>query len=1076
VYANRKSLFHIGVITFGLILGLSSNVFGQYTTGRVEGTIFDASGSVVEGARVTLRNPNTDAVREFTTHTDGIYLFSAVPPGSYEVSVEAKGFRKGVIALVATSGGTTSQNVVLAVGSGDTTVEVRTSTVEELKTSDAQLDTTRNSVEVNDLPTQGRTVSSLVALEPGVQPMYTAGRGSLVKVAGAQTGLITANGGRPESSSVEIDFTDANDWEFGGIAVGDEPAPDLVQEYKVITSNASAEYGVKSSGEIQYVTKSGTNSLHGDAYEFLQNDYLNARDYFDTTGKATRIDENNYGFSGGGALVKDKTFLFGGFEQNRTIGGGFSTLASVPSDAARAAATDPVIIGLINKYLPKATSATSDPNIGTVVQQFAAPTKSYQFLVRGDQRFSAAHNLSARYFHTTGNSVLTFPAFNTLTGYDSQLHSESRNANITDTYSLSQASVNELRIGYSRSLATLPPQNGLISPRFTISGLVGFGALPYFPQGRTFNLYQVNDVFSHVVGRHILKAGFDIRQIQDNSANATNSQGSYGFSSLSSFLSGQLSSWSQSFGPTALGFRSGLFSAFAQDDYKVTPTLTLNLGLRWEYQGALTESRGRVSVLDPTLTSAIGEAGTGALGAFRVGNPVINRNPANIAPRIGFAWNPNKGKLAVRGGYGIHWDSFTFSPLAQARNNPPVHYAFGLSGTAITGGNDFDALVGGTAPIITEANQQLGSFGTLTNFGSVTTLNRKLSNPYVQQYNLSLEYKLAPSTVGTIAYVGSKSSHLGVLVPVNSVVTKPAAATSVADEVARLPQFQAAYASENGAGNNRLDPRFDQVNLVTDLASANYNALQIGLRHSLRYGLTLQGAYTWSKSIDNASSENPTQEANDNSFPQNAGALLKERAVSNFDTPHRVAITGVWKLPFFRERNDPVSNILLKEWTFQSINTWQSGVPGTILSGAMQGISDVNLDGNFIPNGDDNTRANCSSGAGFTLNDSASIVSQSRYSQPLLGNDGTCGRNTVRLKNYLDLDWALQKDFKLGESGPQGSGPWALQFRTEVYNVLNHPYLRPSGDNWRTVSSSGFGLLNSAGPSRQLQLALRLVW
>lgn len=1071
----------VGVFLLGMVvLFFSSSVDAQYTTGTIQGTVLDTSGAAVSQAHVTLRSKETNSLRSFTTGPDGIYIFAAVPPGIYDLTAEAPNLAKASAVITATSNGNVSQNLALPLSSQTASVTVEALAAAEFNTTDAQQATTRSELEVSTLPVQGRDLTTTFALEPGVQPMYTAGRGSLVKVAGAQTGLIAANGGRPESSNVEIDFTDANDWEFGGIAVGAAPVPDLVQELKVITSNPSAEYGVKSNGEIQFVTKSGTNYWHGDAYDFLKNDWLNARDYFDTSGKATRIDSNNYGFSTGGALIKDKTFLFGGWQQLKQLGGGFTTQALVPTQAARDSATDPVAAQLLQQYVPLPTgpSPNGDPNVGTVTSQFSAPTNSYQFLIRGDEQFSGKHALSIRYFQSTGTSILNFPAFNTLAGFDSNLHNESRNANITDTYSFTPSTVNQLRIGYNRSIALLPPQNGLESPRFTVVGLVGFGALPYFPQGRIFNIYQINDIVSHAAGRHLLKFGFDARKIQDNSVNATNGRGSFAFASLGDFLSGQPTSWTQAFGPTTLGFRTNLFSLFAQDDFKLRPNLTINLGLRWEYQDSLGEAHGQISVLDPALTGSIGNAGEGALGAFHVGNPAVNGNSANFAPRIGFAWNPNGGKLVLRAGYGIYWNSFTFTPLSSARTNPPLNYNFGLSGTAaFQGQNNFDALVNGTAPIEVQAQNQLGSFGDLTNFGSLSTVNRDLKNPYVQQYSLGLEYRLTSATVASVNYVGSKGTHLPVVIPINSVTNGPAPATSLADELSRLSEFQTAFQSENGPGNIRLDPRFNQVNLNTDAASSSYNSLQLALRHSLKYGLTLQASYTYSKSIDDSSSANPTQDSNDNGFPQNAKALFLDRGVSNYDVPHRVIVTSVWELPFFRGRSGLLANLALKGWSFQTVNTWQSGIPGTILSGPVQGITDVNLDGNFITNGDDNTRANFDpSGTGFRLNNAASLAAQTQYSQPLLGNNGTSGRNTVRLRNLVNFDWALQKEWQLREAGILGSGPWALQFRTEIFNAFNNPYLRPSSDNWRTVSSAGFGLLNSAAPSRNLQLALRLVW
>ena len=1060
--------------------------FAQYTTGSLQGSVLDDSGAVVKGAHIALRNLGTNQVREFVTGEDGLYLFAALPPGAYELTAESAGFAKIVTKLSASSNTRVTENLHLKVASTGESIVVDSGAVAAFHTSDPQLDTTRVAEEVDGLPIQGRTVTSLVALEPGVQPMYTAGRGALVKVAGAQTGLFTANGGRPESSNIEIDLIDVNDWEYGGIAVGSEPAPDFVEEFKVITSNAAAEYGIKSGGEAIFITKSGTNNWHGDAYNFLQNDAFNARDYFDTTGKATRVDRNNYGFATGGALLRDKTFLFGGWEQLKQLGGGFTTVADVPSTEAINDVTSSTIKGLISKYLPTATGSTSNPLIGTVNQQFSAPVHSYQFLVRGDQRISAKQQLALRYFHANGTQVLTFPSFNTLEGYDSDLKNQSRNVNITDTYAISDATTNQLRIGYDRSVAMLYSENGLVSPRFSISGVVGFGALPYFPQGRNFNVYQVNDVVSHIAGKHILKAGFDLRKVQDGSVNYTSRSGNYTFASITDFINGSLSSWSQVFGPSARLFNTALISGFAQDDWKISPDLTINLGLRWEYQGAISSNHDNLSILDPSLTTAIGSAGTGALGAFNLSNPVVHGNPANFAPRVGFAWNPNSGNLSVRGGYGLYWDSFTFRALAGAINNPPEAYTASL--TSFTGANTFDNLLAGTATIQTEYDALVGSYSSALNFGSATTANRNQRNPYTQQYNLNLEYKLASSTVFGLGYVGTKSTHLPIIVPINSVATSFTPASSTTDQSDRFSQFYSIYAAESGstaAQSNRLDGRFNQVNKYTDVAASNYNSLQAVLRHSLRYGLNLQASYTWAKSIDNSSSNNPTQDSYDNGFQQNAKSLKSERAVSNFDVPHRVVVTSVWNLPFFRERHDLVSRLVLKDWSWQTVTTFQTGIPATILAGPVSGqvngvtksIADVNLDGNLIPNGDDNTRANYNiGGKGFKLNDTASIEAQTLYSEPLLGNNGTAGRDTIRLPHIFDADWSAQKQWKFFDRGVRGSGPWALQFRTEAYNIFNNSYLRPSSDNWRTVTSTSFGKLNSAAPARSLQLALKLVW
>ena len=342
------------------------------------------------------------------------------------------------------------------------------------------------------------------------------------------------------------------------------------------------------------VTKSGTNFLHGSAYDFIQNDAFNARDYFDQTGHPSPNKQNIYGFTLGGPLVKNRTFLFGGYEGRKTRGGSFTTLASVPSAAARASATDPAIIDLMNQFIPAATGPDpkGNPLIGTVAVQVPSPVDNYQFVAKADHQFSDAHRISARYLQGTASFVARNPSQNTLRGFDVDNHFELRNVHLSDTYVFSPKTVNELRLAYGRAIAQGSPQNGLDTPRFLISGLVNFGALQSVPASRVFNVFQINDVLSHLHGRHVLRGGADLRKIQDNSVNATNSRGVFTFATLNGFLAGQPSTWTQLFGNTNRGFRTGLYGFFVQDDWKVTPKLTVNLGLRWDFFGLVFEHHG----------------------------------------------------------------------------------------------------------------------------------------------------------------------------------------------------------------------------------------------------------------------------------------------------------------------------------------------------------------------------------------------------------------------------------------------------------------------------------------------------
>ena len=1072
-----KSL-HLYLVVGLIAMASPTVVRAQYTTGTIHGTVFDTTGAVVSGATVTLQSRETDRTAAFITGTDGGFVFSALLPGQYLITVDAQGFAKSSVPVAAFASQTVTANVTVNVHATDIVIGVEGGGTAVINTNDPQLTTTYDADESNDLPTD-RTITGLVALAPGVAPMYSPSGGGLVKVGGAQTGLITANGGRPENTNVEFDFTDANDWEFGGFALGTQPQPDMVQQFNILTSNVPAEYGIKSNGQIEMITKSGTNDWHGQAYEYLQNNFFNATD--PVLGTATRIDENNYGFSTGGAAIHDKTFLFGGWQQNKTIGGGFTDFAAVPTQTQRNSVTDPTLTNLINEFLPLPTTTVNGTPV--VPQTFSSPQNNYQFLLRGDQRLASSNTLSIRYFQGTGTLVLPFPQFNTLAGFDADLHYEARNANVTDTWNINPNTVNQFRFAYARSLGLLPPENDLKSPRFTISdgSLASFGALPYFTQGRIFNVYQANDIVSQARGKHLFKLGFDFRYIQDNSVNQTNDNGSYFFANTAAFLAAQPDLYTQAFGPTELGFREKLFSAFLQDDFRVRPTLAINLGLRWEYQGAVTEAHGLTSLLDPSIPGGIGDAGPGVLGTFRIGNPAIHANPLNFGPRLGFAWNPNAGKFVLRGGYGIYYDSFNFTALSEARTTPPLNYTFSLGNFA--GGNTFDNLVAGTAPFITQSQAQVGSFGTLTNFGTITTVNPNLPNPYSQQWDLVAEYQISRSTLASVAYVGSKGTHLQAFIPINPIAPAniPAPAVSAADEAARISEFSTAVNNSYGPGNNRLDPRFDQVNTITAAASSSYNSLQLSLRENFQYGLSLQASYTYSRSIDNSSSSNPNQESFDPGVQQNVNALYLERGPSNYDIPHRIVVTGVWNIPFFQARDGLLSNLALKGWQFSSTSLWQSGIPANIYSGPVTvgttTISDVNIDGVTAPSGADNTRANCATGGvGFKLGDSASIAAQTRYSQPLLGNDGTCGRNSFRLNSLANFNWAISKSFQLTESGPMHSGPWALQFRTEIYNVFNDPNRTVSSFANLTLTNPRFGLFDTAGSPRTLQLALKLIW
>lgn len=1066
---------------FLLSLWLMLGAFAQYTTGRLEGTVFDSSAGPVPDAKVTVKSKETNQERSVQTGSSGFYFFAALSPGRYAVTVEKAGFRLAAAELEVLSSQTVSQNLSLEVGTASQSVTVVGDAAPELVAFDSTRSVTRRQLELVNLPNRSRDIVNVISLAPGVIPTFNPRGGQLVTLTGAQAGQISANGGRSKASAHHLDFTDANDWEFGGIALGTQPTPDMLQEIKVLTNNWNAEYGVKASAQVIMVTRTGTNALHGVLYNYLQNAALNARDYFDRTGRATPLRQNLFGFAIGGPVIKDRTFLFGSYEGRRTRGAGSTVIATLPTAAARSRAV-PAVQSILN-LLPVPTAATANPDIGTLASQLTSPSKADLFLIRGDHYFSPNHSVGVRYFQSVGEAFNRL-AGGTLPGFDATFEPVGRNAMISDNWVVSPRTTNELRLAYARSSALFQPEASPATPRFNVTGVVNFGTVQNWPQGRIFNNYQINDLVTHVRGRHILKAGFDLRHIQDNSLNDTNRRGVYTFADLNSFLGGTAASFTQQFGNTYRGFRQYFHGFFAQDDWKVTPSLTVNLGVRWEFQGGLKEANQLQAVLDPSTPGVIGAAGNGILGSFRRESPVVEGNPFLFAPRFGFAWNPRHGRLVIRGGYGIFYDSLIFNGLQAGRYTPPINYVGSLAGAQISGANGLANLLAGTSAFQTALAGQVGGFGTLRNLGNIVSMDPRIPNPFAQHFSFGVQYRVTKDLVADVSYVGTRGNALTVYAPLNSVspAARPARATSVADETGRLQQFRDAFARQNGTPgggpNTRFDPRFDAVDFLTGSGSSNYHSLQAEVRKNFSAGLSLRASYTWSKSIDNASDYSPGQNPVDVSFNQDQFNSRAERAVSTFDIPHRLIVTHVWLIPVFRDQKGLAGRVL-GGWTFSSINQFQSGIPATILSGPRAGIPDNNMDGYTRVD-----RANCNASApSFTFGDPGTIAPLSvrtdpngafRYTQTLLGNNGTCGRNTFRMNRLFNWDFTLAKNVKLFERGPLSSGPYGLEFRTDFFNVFNVPFLTATGNDWRTVSSPVFGLYNAAGPARRIQMSLRL--
>jgi hypothetical protein len=606
------------------------------------------------------------------------------------------------------------------------------------------------------------------------------------------------------------------------------------------------------------------------------------------------------------------------------------------------------------------------------------------------------------------------------------------------------------------------------------------------PQGRVQNTFQFSDTLSWVRGAHSLKFGVDVHRYQANSVQDSVVRGLFRFNNWEDFAAGRPALYQQRFGSSVRGHRATNHFYFVQDDYKVTRNLSVNLGLRVEVAGGVTEVNGLTSNLDLRCRDSIGAAGAGPLGCLAIGRP-SNQTGINWGPRVGFAWNPRGDrKTVLRGGYGIAYDFLYLNPIVNQRFLPPFISSQSISGvTAFAGGNTYAELVAGSAAIQAEGRAAAGQIHPAArNFGDVSTaIDPALRNPQVQQWSFGVQREVFRDLVLKGAYVGTKGNYLQRARPLNLIHDpRIVPATSAADETARLADYSAAIAASTGNAarpSNRMDPRFNQVNLLESSANSNYHAFELYLQKAFRQGYSFTAAYTAAKSIDDVSDALSVL-INDSAGQQNPHSNRDNRAVSQFDISQRLVVTHVYEIPWGANLTHPVLKRLVRGWSLAGIASFRSGFPVTFDSGARRGIQALSLLGS--PTG--LVRPNAagafafhpqpagSAGAPGGLNaDPAQPISQYAatlgLSQPLLGNYGNLGRNRHRLNGERNFDWNIFKNTHITETK-------YLQLRAEFYNVFNNTSFQ---DVSRIISSPAFGQYTTVGQNaRVIQLGLRFVF
>jgi Carboxypeptidase regulatory-like domain/TonB dependent receptor len=1057
----RLAVVLCGALFLSLIQGSHLIARAQTTTATLSGTVTDNKGAVVPAVSIVISSAATGLKRQTTTNSEGVFTVPLLPPGSYSLKAQRDGFAPvGIDNIELAVAGQVAVDITLRVGGiGD---EINISAAAPLlQTDTSALAEVVSNRQVDLLPINGRDFRRLTTLLPGSGPRSQ--RGSL--------GSFTVNGQREKANIFLIDGVDNNDSfrnqpSFNQGGVTGAPATlmpvDALSEFTLQTQGA-AEYGRNSGAVVNIGLKTGTNGFHGTAYDFLRNDNLDARNFFET--RKNEFRNNNFGGVLGGPIIKDRTFFFAGYEGQREFV--FSPfVVRVPSAAEVAAA----------RTVNAAAGVTENPLSTTILQlfpqanlnvttgnnySFAAPNtnNSDNFLVKIDHRFNDSYTLSGRYIFGDGDQVFPLTSGNgsPLPTYQTVVPTRVQLFGLNLSQIFSPTIVNETRIAYNRFVQTFTPLDadfdpasiGLVTgamslPTITITGYVPLGAPTNVPRGRVSSGYQFVDNLTWTRQLHTFKMGGEYRRAIVNSFNDQLARGRLNFNSLTDFLAGRVSTTGTAIlrGATRRDTFTNNFGLFIQDDWKVTPRLTLNLGLRYEYLGVFREQYDRLSNFVPSS----GLVAVGDNGLANLYGPDYN----NFAPRLGFAFDlTGVGRTILRGGYGWYYDtpSQDYFLLQGFQNGGPGSPALNpLPGQGVFNLTFPDGATipyGPNVPIFGAASGSLP-----TSNISIFGVDLNLRTPYIQNYNLNLQHELRPGSVLQISYVGSRGTRLYRVRDINQATAGPAASRQL-----RRP-FNAQF------------PQFSFINYLEASANSNYNALQTTFKQRLTRGLNLYAAYTWSKSIDDASN-GVYSGTRGVSFPQDSHNLRAERAVSVFDLRHRFTLNFMYDVNFLAGLFSSLPKRLTEGWQLGGIYTGQSGSPITpFLSVDNSGTAELNDRPNLVgdPNSGPRRPTEWFNEAAFAL--------------PAGQTFGTSPRNVIIGPNYHSVDFSMNKLTRVTER-------FSLQFRAEIFNLFNRANLSLPNVDFNSTSfgaisetpdvTAGNPRLAEGGP-RVIQFGLKVIF
>ena len=1122
----------------------------QTSTGTVDGTVVDSSGGFVPRVKIKLVNTRTGFEREAETDNTGRFRFAGVAAGSYHLEAQATGFKTAEADFKTDVAGVQTLNLMLSVGQVTETLAV-TSAVQRVNTEEATLSGVVLEHQVQNLPLNGRDVFTLEILQPGVTQALTA---RIANFTATDSGINWAEGkysfntaGHPVTANdYTLDGLSNNSPIYGG-KPGVTPTVDSTQEFRMLENNFSAEYGRNSGAVVNVVTKTGTNQFHGTAYWFLRNSYVDARTVFDPSAIAP-LRQSQAGFTAGGPVIRNKTFFFFGFEgfhqfKGSSQIGSFETpeLRALVHQIASGSPADrlfqtypgpPIQPGTARDIgSPSTTYATPGPkdgipDIGLASYVTNSLITMRQYNLRLDHKLSDKNQLFGRYTWGPADTSPIDPRSPELGLHETGFRAQGV---LGDTHILSQNQLNEFRWGYTRnritdSIARFSQPSVAVSANAGGDNINGFANVGV-PSNNVGEEYSLSDIFSVNLGRHALKFGYEHHWNQDNGNRYTSTNGGLTYRGLMDFAANladtatvRIDPRQTSGTPVPVGtpddYRQQDNGVFAQDNWRVTRRLSLNLGLRYDRYGAVTETHSRIGL--PVL-------GAGSDRYQQTMNAVVSRasqifHPANeLAPRFGFAWDATgDGKTSLRGGYGVAYDRIQFLAFrGSVRFNPPDSTGLSLAVRTLAGplgvsqtqlaailgqtnsvpfrlpaGTTSQGFNAGGGPVI--GFTVSGNSTTITVPTSVNGQDPKQKQPYSQDWFLSVQRELPAKVILEAAYIGNTGRHLtngtnynrfngdlfGVANPYNG-------------------------ASSGDTGLNYLSPYLTTVSYTTYDLNSSYNGGFISIHRRFSGGFSFQASYTRGRAIDSVPAGRVDAATPD---PHN---LWDQKGLSGFDVTNRFTANFVYELPLARASRG-FRNVVLGGWQLQGIIGAQSGTPYTAVTnsgnfdfngdgsgadrpdapaagyGAYNGVSRQKyLAGVFGPNSaiganSLNLPATMTAAQGVFLpnglrpaND-CYVAGKTGPIRSLAGrpcySEGTLGRNTFRGPGFQGVDASLFKNFRLPWFVAEGA---KLQFRAEAFNLLNRVNLQQVDNN---LDSTTFGHATSAFDAREFQLALKLVF